>query len=118
MKIIKTKKVETITEEIEVKDGTYYFGYGYKGDEPYEFYKVIIENRDKSPRYTNITKTKLSNSIDDYQITHSKDFTDYLGVTTEWYFKGEWEQNELEIKEISAEKFEEQKQIVINKLSK
>lgn len=116
MKIIKTKKVETITEEIEIKEGIYYFSYGYKGEEPYEFYKVEIENENTSDAFTNVTTTKIRNSYKDYLVSNREYFTDYLGVTAEWYFKGEWNQNEQEIKEISAEEFEKQRQKVINKL--
>jgi hypothetical protein len=116
MKLTKTKKIETITEEIEVNDGIYYFSYGYKNEEPYEFYKVIIENEVYDQ--VNLKITKVRNSYDDYLVSFKEEITDYLGALIEEYFKGEWKQDELEIKEISSEEFETNKILILNKMIK
>ena len=116
MKITKTKEVETITEEIEILEGIYYFSYGYKNEDPYEYYKIEIYNESFSELLTNIITTKIRNSYQDYLISQREDFTDYLGANVEHYFKKEWLLNEYEIKEITEDIFEKQKQEVKEKL--
>lgn len=44
MKIIKTKKVETIEKEIEVENGIYFFSLGYKNEEPDYYYRIEIDH--------------------------------------------------------------------------
>ena len=105
MKLIKTKTIETITEEITVEDGIYYFSLGYFGDEPYEYYRIEIETSGNSDVYPEISITKLRDSYDDYLVLFRKDYRDSLPTIAELYFKGENLNDEESIKTITEEEF-------------
>jgi len=89
MKITKTKKVETITEEIEVLDGTYYFSLGYRNEEPTYYYKVIIDSGDWDEGFADIHVTKIKDDWQDYFISQKTYFENGLIYDIENYFKKE-----------------------------
>lgn len=111
MKILKTKTVETITEELTITDGTYYFSYGYTQEEPYEYYKVEVETSFWDNTLTAVSTTKIVNDGEDFLISHK--VSDDLDLKVKWYFIEEWNQIEEEIKEITCEEFEKQKSNVL-----
>ena len=116
MKLIKTKKVETITEEITVEEGTYYFSLGYLGDEPYEYYKIGIQNNGADDSYPLVEITRVRDSYDDYLILSKSDYMDSLPYTAESYFKGEKIDDEQVFKTITEEEFFAVKEKVKQKL--
>lgn len=113
MKITKVKTVETITQEVIVIDGTYYFSYGYNREEPYEYYKVAIENQDLCDTFASVEITKVRNCYEDFLISNRVEVTNELDIKIKWYFIKEWNQGEQEIKEITYEEFEKQKKNVL-----
>ena len=111
MKIVKTKTVETITEELTITDETYYFSYGYRQEEPYEYYKVEVETKFLNKTLTDVSTTKIVNDGEDFSISHK--VREDLDLKVKWYFIKEWNQVEEEIKEITCEEFEKQKKNVL-----
>lgn len=105
MKLIKTKKVETITEEITVEDGVYYFSLSYFGDEAYEYYRIEIETSGDTDVYPDVGFTKVRDSYDDYLVLFRKDYRDSLPTIAELYFKGEDLNDEEKLKTITEEEF-------------
>lgn len=105
MKLIKTKKVETITEEIIVEDGTYYFSLGYFGDESYEYYRVKIKSDVDETIFDEVEFTKVRDSYDDYLILSRNGYEDTLPTIAELYFKGESLNDEEKLKTITEEEF-------------
>jgi len=105
MKLIKNKTIETVTEEITVGDGIYYFSLGYFGGEPYEYYKIEIETSGNSDVYPEVGFTKVRDSYEDYLVLFRKDYRDSLPTIAELYFKGENLNDEESIKTITEEEF-------------
>lgn len=116
MKLVETKTIETVTEEITVEDGIYYLSLGYFGDEPYEYYRIEIETSGNSDIYPEVSITKLRDSYDDYLILFSKDYRDSLPTIAELYFKGESLDDEKTLKTITEGQFFDAKEKVKQKL--
>lgn len=105
MKLVKTKKVEKVVEEIEVKVGSYFFARAFKHEDPYEFYKVIIHESNTNNDHVDYTLEKVRDSYEDYSISYKKDYSDYLGLTVESYFKKDDFLEDEELFDISEETF-------------
>jgi len=114
MKLTKTKKVETITEEIEILPGFYYFGRRFKFEEVYEYFKVVILKSDAN--YADFTVSKIRDVYEDYLISYRKDYSDYFGSVVECYFRQEEFLEDEELVNITEEEFEAAKERVKNKL--
>lgn len=116
MEVIKTKKVETIEEVIQVSDGTYFFSLGTKGDEePDYYYKLIIDHGNWNSGMADITITRIKDWYDDFFIAYKEIFEDRLPYLVEGYFKKE---NNFEnwYEDITEEVFEAAKDRVKQKL--
>jgi len=105
MKLIKTKTIETVTEEITVKEGIYYFSLRYFNDEPYEYYRISLLNNGADDSYPLVEITRVRDSYDDYLILSKSDYMDNLPYTAESYFKGENIDDEQRFKTITEEEF-------------
>lgn len=114
MKLTKTKKVETITEEIEILLGAYYFGRRFRFEDVYEFFKVVILKSDTN--YADFTVSKVREVYEDYLISYRKDYSDYFGSVIECYFKQEEFLEDEELVTIKEEEFEAAKERVKQKL--
>lgn len=116
MKLVKTKKVETITEEIDIADGIYYFCRLFKQENPYEFFRVVIENYNTKNNHVDLTVEKVRDSYQDHMISYFKDYRDYLGHIVECYFTKESFSDEEELTSITEECFFTAKERVKQKL--
>lgn len=115
MEIIKTKKVETIEEVIQINNGIYFFSLGIRDHEPEFYYKLIIDHGDWDSGMADIFITKVKDCYDDYLILYKEIFEDRLPYLIECYFKKE---NDFEnwYEDITEEQFEAVKEKVKTKL--
>lgn len=109
------EKITVEKEELEVKDGTYYFSCGYKGDEPYLFKKIVIESEESWDNGADIKVTSIKDESDEFSCHYEGMFTDGSNWWLPYYFAGKKDE-EKEYKEISEEQFNKVKERVLNKL--
>lgn len=105
MKLIKTKKIETVLEEVEVKVGSYFFARAFKGENPYEFYKLIILECHPTNDHVDYILEKVRDCYQDYSISYKNDYSDYLGSVIESYFLKDDFLEDEELIDISSETF-------------
>lgn len=113
IKLIKTK-THTTTEEIEIKEGVYYFSCGYKNLEPYIFKKVSIV-KDGNFDDWEIEVHTVKSSYDDYMLRKVSSYETELPFSLEDYFGGQQDE-EKEYKPISEKEFEKIRKEVKEKL--
>ena len=103
-----TKKKEVVTEEIEIKAGTYYFKC-----QDNEFHKMELGETDDNG-VTNYKCTYVSNFSDIFSIKIREDYTfdeEHLPYKFSAFIR------EISGKKIEKEEFEQQKQEVISRLT-
>ena len=117
MSIKLTKEKEVIKEEVEIKNGLYFFSIGYKGDEPYEFCKINItsEAYGRHEGFAQIDWEFVRNDYDDYFIRKKSGYDDFLPYDFNRFFLQD--SAEKEYKEITEQEFEQQKQEVIKRIA-
>lgn len=103
MKLIKTKTIETVTEEITVEDGVYYFSLANFESEPFEYYRIEIDTED------DLVEIKLTKILDDYfeySIYYNTYYSvDDLPIIAQRLFFHEKSTVEINVKEITEEEF-------------
>lgn len=112
MKLTKTTTKEVITEEIQIEDGTYYFT---RGMEPFEYYKVTIE--DSIDDYCDLTVEKVRDIYNAYLITYESDYTDFLENVLQSYFKKEKYYDEY-LNDSNSKEFSQAKKRVLEIISR
>ena len=116
MSIKITKEKEVIKEEIEIKEGLYFFSVGYRGDEPYEYYKININSEayGRHEGFAQIDWEFVRDDSADYCIRKKSGYDDFLPYDVNKFFLQD--SAEKEYKAITEQEFEQQKQEVIKRL--
>lgn len=108
MKITKTKEVEKIIEEIEISTGTYYFE-----DEQLISYKMVLTESDE-PEFLDYKLETVKNFGNMFGITIQEDWMDSFNVPYRFenFILGK------SGKKIEQKEYEEEREHVLNKISK
>ncbi len=116
MKITKTKEV--VTEEIEVKDGLYFISIGYKGDEPYDYYKININSEafGRHEGYAQIDYTFVRDDEGDDCVKTYSSYDNFLPFDVNQFFLQDFSAEKV-YKEITEEEFNKIKSEVLIRLN-
>jgi len=109
------EKITVEKEEIEIKDGTYYFSCNYKGDAPYLFKKIVVDSEETWDNGADLKITTVKDDGDEFSCHYEETYTDGSHWWLELYFAGKKDE-EKEYKEISEEQFNKVKERILNKL--
>ena len=113
MKIIKTKNIETVTEEITVENGTYYFSVSHGDLDPSMFFKVDIYGVGEE-NYADVAITSIQDIYDDYVLTYNSNVRSNLPQIVKNYFTEQETENEIKYKCITEKVFEMAKERIKN----